>query len=111
MLQLWQNWPFPERMPCSAPKFKLKVPAYRRSNCSENLKDLQPMEYLNSKVHEKSVFVRVRVCEILLDAVCDTGASVYCLSPEALFRLPEKIQSSLKPCSKLILAANQALFE
>ena len=58
-------------------------------------------------VDDKSVFVRVTVCEIPLDAVCDTGASVSCLSPKVFIRLPEKIQSSLKPCSKRLLAANQ----
>ena len=56
---------------------------------------------------DKSVFVRVTVCEIPLDAVCDTGASVSCLSPKVFVRLPPKIKSSLKPCSKRLLAANQ----
>ena len=56
-------------------------------------------------VHDKGVFVRVTVCEIPLDAVCDTGASVSCLNSKVFFRLPPKIQSSLRPCSKLLLAA------
>ena len=59
------------------------------------------------KVDDKSVFVRVTVCEIPLDAVCDTGASVSCLSPKVFIRLPQKIQSSLEPSSKRLLSANQ----
>ena len=58
-------------------------------------------------VDDKSVFVRFTVCEIPLDAVCDTGASVSCLSPKVFIRLPQKIQSSLKPWSKRLLAANR----
>ena len=56
---------------------------------------------------DKSVFVRVTVCELPLDAACDTGVSVSCLSPKVFLLLHQKIQSSLKPCSKQILAANQ----
>ena len=94
-------------MPCPTPKFKLKAPAYQRGSCAGNSKSLQQTECLNSVVDDKSVFVRVTVCEIPVDAVCDTGASVSCLSPKAFVRLPQKIQSSLKPCSKRLLAANQ----
>ena len=56
---------------------------------------------------DKNVFVRVTVCEIPLVAVCDTGASVSFFSPKVFVRYPPKIQSSLKPCSKRLLAANQ----
>ena len=94
-------------MPCPTPKFKLKAPAYQRGNCAGNSKSLKQTECLNSVVDDKSVFVRVTVCEIPLDAVCDTGASVSCLSPKVFVRLPPQIQSSLKPCSKRLLAANQ----
>ena len=58
-------------------------------------------------VDDKSVFVRVTVCEIPLDAVCDTSASVSCLSPKVFVRLPPKRQLSLKPCSIRLLAANE----
>ena len=94
-------------MPCPTPKFKLKAPAYQRGNCAGNSKSLKQTECLNSVVDDKSVFVRVKVCEIPLHAVCDTGASVSCLSPKVFIRLPQKIQSSLKPCSQRLLAANQ----
>ena len=94
-------------MPCPTPNFKLKAPAYQRGNCAGNSKSLKQTECLNSVVDDKSVFVRVAVCEIPLDAVCDTGASVSCLSPKVFVRLPPKIQSSLKPCAKRLLAANQ----
>ena len=55
----------------------------------------------------KSVFVRATVCENPLDAVCNTSASVSCLRPKVFVRLPPKIQSSLKSCSKQLLVANQ----
>ena len=95
-------------MPCPTPKFKLKAPVYQRSNCAVNSKSLKQTECLNSVVEDKGVFVRVTVCEIPLDAVCDTSASVSCLSPKLFVCLPPKIQSSLKQCSKRLLAANQS---
>ena len=94
-------------MPCPTSNFKLKAPAYQRGNCAGNSKSLKQTECLNSLVDDKSVFVRVTVREIPLDAVCDTGASVSCLSPKVFIRLPQKIQSSLKPCSKRLLASKQ----
>ena len=94
-------------MPCPTPKLKLKAPGYQRGNCAGNSKSLQQTECLNSVVDDKSVFVQVTVCEIPLDAVCDTGASVSCVSPKVFVRLPPKIQSSLRPCFKGLLAANQ----
>ena len=107
MFQLWQNWSLQARMPFPTPELKLKAPAYQRGICAGNSKSLKHTECLNSVVDDNSVFVRVTVCEIPLDAVWGTGASVSCLSPKVFIRLPQKIQSSLKPCSKRLLAANQ----
>ena len=89
------------------PKFEQKAPAYQQSNCGGNSNSLQQTECLKSVVDDKNVFVRVTVCETPLDAVYDTGASVSCLSLKVFFRLPPQIQSSLRPCSKRLLAANQ----
>ena len=107
MFQLCQNWLTQARMPCPTPKFELKAPAYQRGNCAGNSKSFQQTECLKSMVDDKSVVVRVTVCEIPLNAVCDRGASVSCLSPKVFVRLPPKIQLSLRPCSKRLLAANQ----
>ena len=94
-------------MPCPTPEFKLKAHAYQQGNCARNSKSFKQTEWLNSVVDDKSVLVRVTVCEIPLDDVCDTGASVSCLSPKMFVRLPPKKQLCLKPCSKRLLAANQ----
>ena len=94
-------------MPCPTPKFKLKAPAFQRGNCAGNSESLQQAECLNSVLDDKSVFVRVTVCEIPLDAVCDTGGSVSCLSPQVFNSLPPKLLSYLTSCPKRILAANQ----
>ena len=89
------------------PKFKLKAPAYQRGNCTGNSRSLKHTKCLNSVVDDKNVSVRVTVCQIPLDAICDTGASVSCLSSKNFIHLPQKIQSSLKPRSERLLAANQ----
>ena len=36
---------------------------------------------LNSVVDPRSVFLALQVCDILIEAVCDCGASVSCSSP------------------------------
>ena len=84
-------------MSCLTPKVKLKATAHQQGNCVGNSKGLQQKECLNSEADDKSVFVRVMVCEIPLDAVCDTRASVSCLSPKVFLRFHPKIQSSLRP--------------
>ena len=94
-------------MPCSTPKFKLKAPAYQRGNYAGNSKSLQQTDCFKSVVDDKSIFLRVTVCEIPLHALCDTGASVSCLSPKVFVRLPPKIQSSLRPCSNRLTATDQ----
>ena len=85
---------------------KFWAPAYQRGNCSGNSKSLQHTDWLKTVVDDKSVFVRVMVCEVPVDAVCDTGAIVSCLSPKVFNRRFPKTQSYQKPCSKQLLAAN-----
>ena len=89
------------------PKNKQETPTYQRGNCAGNWKSLQQMECSNSDLEDKNVYVRVKECNIPLDAVCDTGASVSSLGSEVFDLFHVKIQSSLKPCSKRFLAANR----
>ena len=84
------KWPNQEPMPCPPPKFKLKASAYQQANWTGNSKSLLQTECLNSVVDDKNIFVRAKFCDFLLDAVCDTGAGVSCLSPKYLFILLER---------------------
>ena len=56
----------------------------------------------------KSVFVNLEVCSSPVTAVCDTGASVSCISQRLLKRLPLNFQNRLQPAHRRLLAANQA---
>ena len=63
---------------------------------------------LNSFIDNKSVFVNLEVCISPVTAVCDTGASVSCISQRLLNRLPVNFQNQLQPAHRRLLAANQA---
>ena len=63
---------------------------------------------LNSVIDNKSVLVNLEVCGSPVTAVCDTGASVSCISQRLLKRLPVNIQNQLQPAHRRLLAANQA---
>ena len=63
---------------------------------------------LNSVIDNKSVFVNLEVCSSPVTAVCDTGASVSCISQRLLKRLPDNFHNQLQPAHRRLLAANQA---
>ena len=63
---------------------------------------------LNSVTDNKSFFVNLEVCSSPVTAVCDTGASVSCISQRILKRLPLNFQNRLQPAHRHILVANQA---
>ena len=63
---------------------------------------------LSSVINNKCVFVNLEVCSFLVTAVCDTGASVSCISQRLLERLPLNFQNRLQPAHGRLLAANQA---
>ena len=64
--------------------------------------------FLNSVVDNKSVFVKLEICNFPVTAVCDTGASVSCISQKLFQRLPGTFQNQLQPAHRRLLAANQA---
>ena len=63
---------------------------------------------LNSVIDNKSVFGNLEVCSSPVTAVCDTGASVSCISQRFSKRLPLNFQTQLQPAHRRLLAANQA---
>ena len=63
---------------------------------------------LNSVIDNKSVFVNLEVCSSPVTAVCDTGASVSCISQRLLKRLPLNFQNRLQSAHRRLLAATQA---
>ena len=63
---------------------------------------------LISVIDNKSVFVSLEVCGSPVTVVCDTGASVSCLSQRLLKRLPLNLQNRLQPAHRRFWAANYA---
>ena len=63
---------------------------------------------INFVVDNKSVFLNLEVCSSPVTAVCDTGASVSCISQRLLKRLPLNFQNRLQPAHRRLLDASQA---
>ena len=63
---------------------------------------------LISVIDNKSVFVNLDVCSSPVGVVCDTGASMSCLSQRLLKRLTLNLQNRLQPAHCRFLAANQS---
>ena len=63
---------------------------------------------LNSVIDNKCVFVNLEVCSSPVTAVCDSGASVSCISQRLLEQLPVNFQNQLQPAHRRLSAANQA---
>ena len=61
---------------------------------------------LNSVVDPRSVFIEMKLYEKKIEAVCDCGASVSCLSPLIYDELKQTHKLDLKPCLRKLKAAN-----
>ena len=97
------------REPQSVPTFKLKHHAHERGGCAVDPHRLtNESAILKSGVDNKGVFVNLEVCSSPFTAVCNTGASVSCISQRLSKRFPPNFQSRLQPAHRRLLAANQA---
>ena len=61
---------------------------------------------LNSLVDSRSVFVQLKISDKTMEAVCDCGASVSCLSSEIYNELKKTYQITLENCTRSLRAAN-----
>ena len=61
---------------------------------------------LNSVVDPRSVFFEMKNCEKKIEAVCDCGTSVSCLSPSIYDELKQTHKFDLRPCLRKLKAAN-----
>ena len=61
---------------------------------------------MNSVVDPRSVYIAMTICNKLIEAVCDCGASVSCLSPEIFEELTKSCKIEVKPCKRKLKAAN-----
>ena len=95
---MWAQGTFSARLPQSVPTFKLKQSAHERGGCAVVPHRLtNEPAILNSVRDNKSVFVNLEVCSSPVTAVCDTGASVSCISQQLMERLPLNFQNRLQP--------------
>ena len=93
---MWTRGTFSAWLRQSVPTFKLKQPAHERGGCAVDHHRLtNEPAILNSVIDNKSVFVNLEVSSSPVTAVCDTGASVSCISQRLLKRLPLETQNLL----------------
>ena len=61
---------------------------------------------LNSVVDSRSAFVQLKILDKMVEAVCDYGASVSCLSTKIYNELKKTYRISLETCTRSLRAAN-----
>ena len=64
-------------------------------------------QLLNAVVDHRSVFVIIQVSDRIIEAVCDSGASVCCLSSAIFDSLQSKTPLKLSPSTTQLKTANQ----
>ena len=100
---------FSSRMSQLVPAFELDLPAHERGGCAVDPNRLNNVPaVLNSVVVKKSAFVNLEVFKVPVIAVCDTGASVSCISQQLFDRLPVTFSTQFQTAHQRLLAANQA---
>ena len=108
MLQLQTHRTFPPWLQGAQSQFaKLKQSTPAGLSADMNT-DNGPQQTIisNSVVDPRSVFVAIQVCDKLIEAVCDCGASVSCLSLVIFEDLRKTIGIQLNKCNKHLKAAN-----
>ena len=68
-------------------------------------------QVLNVVVDHGSVFVKIQVFDRIIEAVCDSGASVTCLSSAIFDSLQSTTPLNLSPLTTQLKAANQLPIE
>ena len=92
-------------------QFKLKSSTLTgRSADNEPSSDPQP-QLLNAVVDHRSIFFKIQVFDRIIEAVCDSGASVSCLSSAIFDSLQSKTPLKLSPSTTQLKAANQLPIE
>ena len=81
-----------------------------RSADNETSGDPQ-LQLLKTVVDHRSVFVKIQVFDRIIEAVCDSGASVSCLSSAIFDSLQSKTSLKLSPSKTQLKAANQLPIE
>ena len=69
------------------------------------------IETLNSVVDHRSVFIQIPFFDRIIEAICDSGASVSCLSSEIYDSLKLKPSLKLEPALRQVKAAQQLPIE
>ena len=102
---------FSARMSQPVPALKLHLSAHERGGCALDPNRLNNAPaILNSVVDKKSVFVNLEICKVPVIAVCDTGASVSCITQQLFDQLPVTFSTQLQTAHRRHLAAIQAKF-
>ena len=86
-------------------KLSKSTPAGHRAD-NNYKKGPQTSITLNSVVDPRSVFIDMKICEKKIEAICDCGASVSCLSLSIYNELKQTHKFDLQPCLRKLKAAN-----
>ena len=108
LFQLPSCWTFPKRLfyaTIQPGKLKRSTQKGLRANFNTE-KGPQRTWGLNSVVDSRSVFVQLKFLNKTVEAVCDCGASVSCVSSGIHNELKQTYQITLENCTRSLRAAN-----
>ena len=87
--------------------FKLEMSTLAGQSADKTTNRGPQIQTLNSVVDHRSVFVQLSIFNTVIEAVCDSGASVSCLSSDAFGKLKNGKKLELKPSDTKLVAANK----
>ena len=88
-------------------QFKLKASTPEGQQADRDTSPGPQVQTLNSVVDHWSVFIQIKIFDCIIEAICDSGASVACLSSETFDSLILKHSLKLEPALRQLKAANQ----
>ena len=93
--------------------FKLNKSTPAGLRADNNFKEGLPTKKCNFQLSSRSctVYIEMRICDKIYEALCDCSTSVSCLSPQFNDKLKLEIKLKLKLCYRKLRAANRLFIQ
>ena len=91
----------------NVPQFTLKASTPESQPADKDTSPVPQVQTLNSVVDQWSVFIQIKISDRIIEAICDSGASVSCLSIEVYDFLKTKHSVKMGPSGTHLNAASQ----
>ena len=92
-------------------QFELKASSPEGQRADKNTSPRPQNQTLNSVVDHRNVFIQIKFFDRIIEAICDSGASVSCFSIKIYDSLKTKHSLKMEPSRTQLKAANQLNIE